>query len=80
MLAVSYELRADARMVQVLSSTLMSLQSSPDKIGSWPLRPTLSFFLLITTSSCFPRVPLGTGTSISTSESCCFQVYGRART
>lgn len=30
--------------VQVLSSTLISLQSSPAIMGSFPFRPTLSFF------------------------------------
>lgn len=60
--------------VHVLSSTLISLQSSPSSIFSFPFSPTLSFFFRITMVSSFPLVPLGTGTMRSSSPKSCLHV------
>lgn len=68
----------DAPNVQVLSSTLTSLNSSPSKTGSWPFKPTRMLFCLIWTSSCLPRVPAGTGTVTVKSESVWRHLYGSA--
>ena len=68
------------RMVQVLSSTLISLHSSPSKIGSRPFSARRSFFFLRTTARSAPRVPCGTGTVMSSSPNSWVQEYGRART
>lgn len=66
------------RIFQVLSSTLMSLQSSPSMIGSFPFNATLSFFFCIVTTRSRARVPLGTGTTMSSSASNWVHVYGSA--
>ena len=57
------------RMVQVLSSTLISLHSSPSRIGSrsGPFNARDSFFFRRTTIRSAPRVPCGTGTVMSSS-------------
>lgn len=66
--------------IQVLSSTLISLHNSPPIMASLPLSPTLSLFFCMTTFKSLPRVPFGTGTTISTSPNSCLQVYGKAET
>ena len=63
-------------IVHVLSSTLISLHNSPERIGSWPFSVTLSFFFSMTTLTSLARVPLGTGTVMSTSPSSWFHLYG----
>mmetsp|Transcript_20302 Transcript_20302/g.34581 ORF Transcript_20302/g.34581 Transcript_20302/m.34581 type:complete len:223 (+) Transcript_20302:70-738(+) len=58
---------------QKQSSILTAAKSSPPTMGSAPLTCTTSFFLAISTFSCFAFVPAGTATYTCRSPSVCVQ-------
>src|SRR5258708_9395808 len=66
-------------IVQVLSSTLISLHNSPSMMESFPFRPTIRVVLAILTSRSLPLVPFGTSSVTSSSPNSCLHLYGSAK-